>query len=303
MGLRARRKAEEGEKETKARLDESRKHPLLKDCARRNIRNAYLYVVAFAALANDEELTSGENSLLRRIAGELGLSGSSIDAIIADERRVIAKRREQSLLKECISQISSAVIFERLLRDFDEVWNAGAGSKSELREWHSDFEVWLTKTVSGEWKDLVDSRKREKREAAKQKRAAEMAKLRSASQRKLRKALDNIARDFCLCGTASDEKIDEIASYLDGIEAENVDLAALTPDIIKRVKARGYRESISDNGNWGDVWRLIAMLVLVYTPKYVKTHRFSPDLNGMLRRTGSPGLNAILEEFVENWLP
>lgn len=181
MGLKTRKAAEVAAKQQVDVEADVKKHLLVKMSADRNVREAYLYGVVFAGLANDDEapeIQSEERSVLDEICESLETEVSLIDEIVSAEKASIDDDTYMGLLRECVGTFEDIKVFDLFLEDFDKVWTAGKGKPSELKSWHSDFEEMVSADVA---KVLAERKAVEaKKEAEGKAKHAEAEKARQA---------------------------------------------------------------------------------------------------------------------------
>ena len=184
MGLKTRKAAEEAAKQQVNAEANAKKHLLVKMGADRNVREAYLYGIVFAGLANDDEepeIQSEERSILNEICESLEIEVALVEKIIVAEKSSIDDDTYMDLLRECVSVFDDIKVFDVFLRDFDKVWAAGKGKSSELKSWHNDFEEMVSTVVA---KVLAGRKADEEKTAAEEK--AKLAAAEKIRQEKLK---------------------------------------------------------------------------------------------------------------------
>ena len=151
MGLKTRKAAEVAAKQQVNVEADVKKHLLVKMGADRNVREAYLYGVVFAGLANDDEapeIQSEERKVLDEICASLEVELSQIDEIITSEKASIDDDTYKDLLHECLVLFADIKMYDSFLEDFDKVWSVGKGNPTELKSWHNDFEKMASPNVA-----------------------------------------------------------------------------------------------------------------------------------------------------------
>ena len=191
MGLKTRKAAEVSAKQQVNVEADAKKHLLVKMGVNRDVREAYLYGLVFAGLANDDEapeIQSEERTILNEICESLEMEVPLIDEIIAVEKSSIDDDTYMGLLRECVGTFEDIKVFDSFFEDFDKVWAAGNGKPSELKSWHNDFEGMASTDVVKvlEERKFVEAKKAEEKNA---KRAAaekaRQAKLEAEHQKKM----------------------------------------------------------------------------------------------------------------------
>ena len=143
MGLKTRKAAEVAAKQQVNVEADAKKHLLVKMGVDRNVREAYLYGLVFAGLANDDEapeIQGEERTFLNEVCDSLEIEVSLIDEIISAEKASIDDDTYMGLLRECVGLFTDIKLYDSFLEDFDKVWISGKGKSSELKSWHNDFE-------------------------------------------------------------------------------------------------------------------------------------------------------------------
>lgn len=151
MGLKARKAAEDAEKQRVNAEAEATRHLLVKMGADRNVREAYLYGLVFAGLSNDDEtpeIQSEERLILNEACESLALERALVDQIVVAEKSAIDGDAYMDLLRECLELFDDIKMYDSFLADFDKVWSAGKGKPTELKSWHKDFEEMVSSNVA-----------------------------------------------------------------------------------------------------------------------------------------------------------
>lgn len=140
----AQKSADEDRKRKEA---EVRRHPLLKNGATRNVRDAYFLGLVFAAVANDEKLDSAEERALGDFGNALELSLENVNESIATVQRCGTDdegvEKKLALIEECVKSLKQVSFVRLFVRDFETVWNAGKGKRTDLEDFKSMFNVWV----------------------------------------------------------------------------------------------------------------------------------------------------------------
>ena len=114
-------------------VDAPQVHPLVAHAARRDVRNAYLYGLVFAAIANDDSILCDEEKYLFAVCQQLGFpEGELVHAVrliqnLPDEDKI-------DLLRDCSAHLGGKTFAERFCEEFTTIWKMGNGDDDELRE-------------------------------------------------------------------------------------------------------------------------------------------------------------------------
>ena len=131
--------------EEAARLAEEKKlqalavHPLVKDGCGRDVVDAYLQGLVFAAIADDDKIDKGERALLKKIGTSLGIPGEEVDDTIKgvlslDDDGKIA------LVEECVTALKGNEVGVKLFyAQFIQVWTSHEHDEGELGEYLGKF--------------------------------------------------------------------------------------------------------------------------------------------------------------------
>ena len=134
--------------EEAARLAEEKKlqdlavHPLAKGGCGRDVRDAYLQGLVFAAIADDDKIDENERPLLVEIGTSLGMSGEEIEDTIKsvlslDDDGKIA------LVEECVTALKGNDVGVKLFyAQFIQVWTSHEHDEGELGEYLGKFAEW-----------------------------------------------------------------------------------------------------------------------------------------------------------------
>ena len=114
-------------------VDAPQVHPLVAQAARRDVRNAYLYGLVFAAIANDDSILCDEGEYLRDVCRQLGFpEGEATRA----ERLVqnLPDEDKIELIRDCSVHLGGKTFAKRFCEEFTTIWRMGSGDGDELRE-------------------------------------------------------------------------------------------------------------------------------------------------------------------------
>lgn len=221
MGLKTRKATEAAAQQQENSEADAKKHLLVKMGVNRDVREACLYGLVFAGLANDDdepEIQSEERSVLDEICASLELELSLIDEIITAEKASIDDDTYKDLLRECLGSFSDIKMYDSFLGDFDKVWSAGKGNPSELKSWHRDFEDMTTSNVA---------------EALAERKAAEAKK---AEEENAKHAAAEKARRAKLEAERQKKMIEDQYHQLQGFVQDWISTKRVTQDVLLRVK-------------------------------------------------------------------
>ena len=105
-------------------------HPLASES--RDIRDAYLYGLVFAAIADDGNVDGAETAILSEIATALSLPDGEVEEAISELQTKCAKDKMQ-LITECVNALSGNKVGLNLFwAQFIQVWSSHADSKDNL---------------------------------------------------------------------------------------------------------------------------------------------------------------------------
>lgn len=105
-------------------------HPLVNE--KRDIRDAYFYGLAFAAIADDGKVDVAEKTILSSIAKSLGLPDGEVEEAISELHGKSAKDKMQ-LITECVKALADNKVGLNLFwAQFIQVWSSRADSKDVL---------------------------------------------------------------------------------------------------------------------------------------------------------------------------
>lgn len=105
-------------------------HPFVNE--KRDIRDAYFYGLAFAAIADDGKVDVAEKTILSSIAKSLGLPDGEVEEAISELQTKCAKDKMQ-LITECVNALTGNKAGLNLFwAQFIQVWSSHADSKDSL---------------------------------------------------------------------------------------------------------------------------------------------------------------------------
>ena len=105
-------------------------HPLASE--RRDIRDAYLYGLVFAAIADDGNVDGAETAILSEIATALSLPDGEVEEAISELKAKCAQDKMQ-LIAECVNALTGNKAGLNLFgAQFIQVWSSHADSKDVL---------------------------------------------------------------------------------------------------------------------------------------------------------------------------
>lgn len=98
----------------------------------RDIRDAYLYGLVFAAIADDGKVDVAETAILSEIATALSLPDGEVEEAVSELQTKCAKDKMQ-LITECVNALSGNKVGLNLFwAQFIQVWSSHADSKDNL---------------------------------------------------------------------------------------------------------------------------------------------------------------------------
>ena len=134
--------------EEEARLAEEKKlqdlavHPLVKDGAGRDIRDAYFSAIAFAAFADDDKLDKDEQVILANIGESLGIAASEIEETLQSIQN-LSDDDKFVFIEESVRAISGNELGVKLFyAQFVQIWASHEYSRNELSEYLKRFSEW-----------------------------------------------------------------------------------------------------------------------------------------------------------------
>lgn len=127
---------------------EERKHILLKLHADRNVCDAYLQGLVFAAYANDDAgiVDEQERDLLRRIGGAFGYQAGEVDLTIS-RIGALGVKEKMGLIADCVGSFDCSELMEAFVAEFSSVWFVGGGTSEMIGDYLKDFESWAVPDI------------------------------------------------------------------------------------------------------------------------------------------------------------
>ena len=271
---------------------------------RRNLRNAHFYAVVFAAFANDisvPEMQDAEREILLNIARTLSIGESEARHVFSNVHELVKAGQYIPMLEECMAQFDITREFRVFLVNFESVYKLGKGAKvKELKDWHDDFVKWLPENTRNQYlkvKEECDAAAKAKAAAARKHRQA-CAK--AGMTKRFQRILDDIEMQYGGFSKTTPSRISEIGKLLTEIDPDVVDLGDQLLSIYNRIARRGSKMNRYEKDR-ADICRVIAMLVLKHTAKYVNSHSYSPSPDQLLNRCYGTDLLDYLVKFCENY--
>ena len=148
------------------------RHAIVKMGVDRNVRDAYFQGLAFAAIANDDQIDESERSRLIVLAEALEISPEYVAETLLTLQEADDDTKN-ALIEECASQLTNLEVAECFLNEFEELWTLGGGDNDEFVEFKPKLIGWMGGDVGAriQAKELAEKKAREKtaaEEAAKQ---------------------------------------------------------------------------------------------------------------------------------------
>lgn len=251
-------------------------HPLTNE--KRDIRDAYFYGLAFAAIADDGKVDVAEKTILSSIAKSLGLPDGEVEEAISELHGKSARDKMQ-LITECVKALADNKVGLNLFwAQFIQVWSSHADSKDVLSRLLKRIAeqsgvglpaskvsaiLSLVKGGDGVDKDLLvladwmgdDALKyfvvkkygdvserlanaRRKRRLAADRREKARAKAKERMQRQVEAVLNDVADAYCGKASIYQEALVDVSERVKEIDADLIDWVALVDDILKPIVIR-----------------------------------------------------------------
>ena len=127
---------------------EERKHILLKLHADRNVCDAYLQGLVFAAYANDDAgiVDGQERDLLRCIGEAFGYQAGEVDLTIS-RIGALGVKEKMGLIADCVGSFDCSELMEAFVAEFSRVWFVGGGTSKMFGDFLKDFESWASPEI------------------------------------------------------------------------------------------------------------------------------------------------------------
>lgn len=117
-------------------------HPVIKMGCGREVRDAYLYGIIVAAIANDDKIDAEERGVLDRIATSLEIPAAEVEETIARVNQMSVEEKLQ-LLEESVGAFKDqSDIVKFFYAQFAELWFTGEHNLDELKEIAGMLEGW-----------------------------------------------------------------------------------------------------------------------------------------------------------------
>ena len=134
--------------EEAARLAEEKKlqdlavHPLAKGGCGRDVRDAYLQGLVFAAIADDDKTDENERPLLVEIGTSLGMSGEEVEGTIKGVLS-LDDDGKLALVEECVTAFKGNEVGVKLFyAQFIQIWTSHEHDEKELSDYLRQFGEW-----------------------------------------------------------------------------------------------------------------------------------------------------------------
>lgn len=260
-------------------------HPLASES--RDIRDAYLYGLVFAAIADDGKVDVAETAILFEIAKALSLPEGEVEEAIS-ELQVKRPKDKMQLIAECVNALTDNKVGLNLFwAQFIQVWSSHADSKDNLCHLLKKIAersgaglpaskvsaiLSLAKGGDGVDKDLfaladwmgdgalkyfavkkygdVSERlanARRKRRLAADRREKARAKAKERMQRQVEVVLSDVADAYCGKASIYQEALVDVSERVKEIDADLIDWVALVDDILKPIVIRVVDSWISSS--------------------------------------------------------
>ena len=117
-------------------------HPVIKMGCGREVRDAYLYGIIVAAIANDDKIDAEERGVLDRIATSLEIPAADVEETIAHVNQMSVDEKLQ-LLEESVGAFKDqSDLVKFFYAQFAELWFTGEHNLGELKEIAGMLEKW-----------------------------------------------------------------------------------------------------------------------------------------------------------------
>ena len=260
-------------------------HPLASE--RRDIRDAYLYGLVFAAIADDGNVDGAETAILSEIATALSLPDGEVEEAISELKAKCAQDKMQ-LIAECVNALTGNKAGLNLFwAQFIQVWSSHTDSKDSLccllkviaersgaglpaskvsailslvkggdgvdkdllvlADWMGDDA--LKYFVGKKYGDVSDrlAKARRQRKFAVDRREKARAKAKERMQRQVEAVLNDVADAYCGKASIYQEALVDVSERVKEIDADLIDWVALVDDILKPIVIRVVDSWISSS--------------------------------------------------------
>lgn len=117
-------------------------HPVIKMGCSRAVRDAYLYGIVVAAIANDDKIDAEERGILDRIANSMEIPDADVEETIGHVNQMSVDEKLQ-LLEESVGAFKDqADLVKFFYAQFAELWLTGEHNLGELKEIAGMLEGW-----------------------------------------------------------------------------------------------------------------------------------------------------------------
>lgn len=117
-------------------------HPVVKMGCSREVRDAYLYGIIVAAIANDDKIDSDERSILDHIANSMEIPTADVEETITRVNQMSVDEKLQ-LLEESVGAFKDqSDVVKFFYAQFAELWFTGEHNLGELKEIAGMLEGW-----------------------------------------------------------------------------------------------------------------------------------------------------------------
>ena len=117
-------------------------HPVIKMGCSREVRDAYLYGIVVAAIANDDKIDAEERGILDRIANSMEIPDADVEETIGHVNQMSVDEKLQ-LLEESVGAFKDqADLVKFFYAQFAELWLTGEHNLGELKEIAGMLEGW-----------------------------------------------------------------------------------------------------------------------------------------------------------------
>ena len=130
-------------------------HPVIKMGCSREVRDAYLYGIVVAAIANDDKIDAEERGILDRIANSMEIPDADVEETIGHVNQMSVDEKLQ-LLEESVGAFKDqADLVKFFYAQFAELWLTGEHNLGELKEIAGMLEGWSgVEFPTGQFKEI-----------------------------------------------------------------------------------------------------------------------------------------------------
>ena len=277
-------------------------HPLVRAGLNRDVRDAYLYGLVFAAIADDDKVDKNEKEALTDIAVSLCISVAEVnDAIgwvtsLPDDETIkgceigvklfysqfmlllALHEHEAGELDECFLSLrfvdKTGIAFPMAKRHavlkILEGEEGVDGAMNALADWMGDdaLKYFVVKKYGDVSDILAKERKRGRVEQARRRKAA----MREKAQQQLNAAIKFAISKYGNKGAISTEALEDIEKHVNGIDGDLIDWPSYCNDILDVPEGGGFLGIVLDSKERKKyrhkIWQLVALLMIDYKPEY-----------------------------------